>query len=355
MNLPAVTFPTEPFPYPPDTRDLLVQATYTMPEAGAWTQIGEMAARSAQFGLVIARAPREAEKPWAVTGPLGEERGKSPADALVNYRAYLLWDKHPELIRPVNLYRPWHVMSVTQVVDAELCPRRWWYRHPGGLRTKKTNALSFGTQFHRAIEAWIKREEPPTRSTAYVWKAIEFLQLQDRRLYRGMVHNELEFAFPLDGVGTVVGSIDLVDERDPELLHVADFKTGSDPVRYGKTPTELARNTQLGLYAVVFGSRFARPPREIMLTHMNVQSRPPHKVFPTSTTISWGQALETYARFERIARELAAYSYYEVEDVPATPREGGSCAMYKPGGCPYQTMCSSAITTIARSAKPSPT
>ena len=296
---------------------------------------------------------------WRLTVLDVQTVGDTLEAAVMRFREKLFADG--ALHEIVNLEREISHFSSSQIDIAESCLLRWWMRYPAGVRAARAKSASVGADIHEEIEHWLLEGRKPSELT---WKAIKCAGLEDRTRLKVLVRGkpirddfgpeeaEVWVEHPVSpgavtaDIGVpLVGSIDIVDLRglDAGVLAMKDFKSGSDPKRYGKTPAELQRNTQLTLYAAEVLRQFARlgwaEPEEVTFTHINVQTRPPNAVFATSVGVSRFMIDRTMSRIRAVARDMVLYARHAERpaEVPANP--GEACRLYPPTGCPYSRAC----------------
>jgi hypothetical protein len=146
------------------------------------------------------------------------------------------------------MFRPIYV-SATQIDAYRSCPRKWWFRSVRKHPEPKTDALIFGDQFSKAVEARLRGQAIP-KFNEVADATIERLLSAASSFYPEPlpgIFPERKIEFDLDGAAKMVGYIDLLDLSGPEM-HIRDHKTRA-AARYAPSQTALTTDLQLTIYA----------------------------------------------------------------------------------------------------------
>ncbi|HEX9890264.1 MAG TPA: PD-(D/E)XK nuclease family protein [Nitriliruptorales bacterium] len=195
--------------------------------------------------------------------------------------------EHPPLIDEHGRVR----LSFSRIDTYRTCSLQFRYAYIDRLPGRAAPALSFGTSIHAALERFYDRKIPQTPSEDDLvgflydlWDPTGFKHVsreeqlanyrfaQDvlRRWYRREARTgfrmpaetERWFELGVDGVATVVGSIDRLDVVDDDgNLEVIDYKTN----RRLKTREQVAGSLQLAIYALACQHLFGRLPAAVSL------------------------------------------------------------------------------------------
>jgi RecB family exonuclease len=137
--------------------------------------------------------------------------------------------------------------SPSSLAQYKLCPRRWAYRKLAKLPEKEKKGTSLGTEVHRALELYGKRESLAGISPEAIRCAQPGLKLIQREHEQGL-DSEEEYAFDFDFEGnTYNGKIDRL-VLDTGRTLVRDWKTLRS-LSYALTEDELLDDEQGVIYA----------------------------------------------------------------------------------------------------------
>lgn len=274
-------------------------------------------------------------------------------------------------------------VSASQVKTFGECPTKWYLGKILGLREPSTPAQMFGSCFHYAVEAFIKRKGKVFQSYDEV-KAWHLAELKDVAELEGnavdpreeekiiatkctdqhyviittLLNNarqkltlwlsddveiELEIngrIFGDDNYGaTYLGYIDMrLINHDKKQIIVFDHKTFGSPA-YNETVNTLPTNIQLCLYSHKSLEQY--PGYTVIIGHIQYAKKPPHMVDSVYTPISPEQIAAGMRIYEDSSRAMLLIKSECGEDwskskdfVEKCP---GSCESY--GGCGMKPVC----------------
>lgn len=223
--------------------------------------------------------------------------------------------------------------SVSAVNRHTDCNRSWHFRYVQGLPDPPGKAAEFGVAGHKRLEHYLKTGE-------------DILGLHERAGLHllpkpgpGLL-TEQRVDGVLDAEGVpFIGGMDLVDERDPDIATITDYKFKS---KIGVAPAELgdpatANGRQMLAYAEAY--RRLRPGREsVYLRHLHFSTRGKKRAEP----YVWGPVpLDTVKKlWHKISTDYVApikqtAKAERIEDV--TPNYGFCYAYHR--ACPYLEQC----------------
>lgn len=147
------------------------------------------------------------------------------------------------------------------------CNRSWWLKYIAGEKTPPSDSMQLGTYLHELVEADLMGGSlvppPPDNDFSDPGEPEEEGRVQTalrKQAYGIYTHGAFMVDRIRSRVRNIEASVDAILEGLPlvgysdVVLHdgILDWKTSSDISRYAKTPAQLARNTQLLLYARFF-------------------------------------------------------------------------------------------------------
>lgn len=140
----------------------------------------------------------------------------------------------------------------------------------------------------------------------------------------------------------VEGYIDLADWR-VDSLGPGDYKTSSDPRKWGKTPDQLRKNLQLGVYARWMLEEYERQTgrmlEKVHARHLYAQTKGEVWGGEVAVTLSLADIEETWANAELLAQGLVSIEKAESDaDIRPTGQAKGYCHAYN-RQCPYMATC----------------
>lgn len=254
---------------------------------------------------------------------------------------------------------PFDRVSPTQIVEAELCFRRWFNAYRLGIKRPRRAEAALGSSIHDPLEVGLKTGVHGLSSgdarTPHVEAALVELP-HPRKLRNGdmrpaaqplLVEYKPKPFTVIPGI-TFDGKIDLFDfEPLDGFAELIDHKTTKD-FRYCKTPDELRFDAQLLLYAywalftdegVAYLEASGCSRNGLHLRHAYIktqvkkpQIKPVH-TFVSAEHVNW-QWLTRFAPLVEQMRDFAARAPETAQELPPTTT---SCGLY--GGCFYQPLC----------------
>lgn len=144
------------------------------------------------------------------------------------------------------------------------CERRAWFKYVAGLPEPVTGNQQLGTDLHKLIEHRLTTGKDPESESEAAGLYLAGKEIIEKVASRKILHVEGKLeAFELAEV-PVKGFIDVVTEDG-----IVDWKTSSNINRYGKTAEQLAKDTQMLIYARAMHS--ARD--SVLLAHGQFQTK----------------------------------------------------------------------------------
>ncbi|MFP2958235.1 PD-(D/E)XK nuclease family protein [Myxococcus sp. 1LA] len=243
-----------------------------------------------------------------------------------------------------------HFLSVSQLKQFSLCPRRWYFAKVRRLPEPETKAQAVGVEGHAQLEHYLRTGEDVLGDVARAGRHL--LPVPGADL---LVEESFGTPSPLTADGVpLVGYIDLINPRrlTEGVLRVTDHKFLSNVARYAATPAHLAdASTEAGLQMVGYGVwaalSAARFPgvRMLELEHLYFQTRGAKRAESVLAMVSVEHVTREWTDkvvpMVRRMREVARAT--RVADVP--PSFGPACEKY--GGCPFKTQCLSGERTMS--------
>lgn len=207
------------------------------------------------------------------------------------------------------------------------CERRWWFRYVKGLDEPQSDNQFLGESLHALIEARLTKQtlgmeiDPEANGIFLAGEAM--IEDVAKRKILGV---EVPIAdFKLDGV-RVNGYVDVVTSDG-----IIDWKTSSDVRRYGKTEADLARDTQMAIYARAMHPGLA----SVKLAHGQFQTKGNKRTAFVEVEVSQAH-LADYENNVIIPLVQKMKSAASESDVRKLPRNEKSCF-----NCAYKTHCPS--------------
>lgn len=130
------------------------------------------------------------------------------------------------------------------------CERRGWFKYVAGIKEPQSDNMMLGEQLHSTIEKMLTGQpvgEVPSLVETLVKQSASWIAGIEKRIVG--VEQPMPEGFTVRGIPVSPRSrCDAVTD-EPSII---DWKTTSDIEKYGKTPGQLAKNTQMLIYARAF-------------------------------------------------------------------------------------------------------
>lgn len=130
------------------------------------------------------------------------------------------------------------------------CERRGWYKYVAGIKEPQSDNMVLGEHLHSTIEKMLTGQpvgEVPPLVETLVKQSASWIAGIEKRIVG--VEAPMPEGFTVQGIPVSPRSrCDAVTD-EPSII---DWKTTSDIEKYGKTPGQLAKNTQMLIYARAF-------------------------------------------------------------------------------------------------------
>ncbi|NTX51131.1 PD-(D/E)XK nuclease family protein [Myxococcus sp. CA039A] len=240
-------------------------------------------------------------------------------------------------------------LSVSQLKQFSLCPRRWHFAKVLRLPEPETKAQALGIEGHAQLEHYLRTGEDVLGDVARAGRHL--LPAPGADL---LVEESFGTPSPLSADGVpFIGHIDLINPRRlaEGVLRVTDHKFSSNVARYGATPTQLAdASTEAGLQMVGYGvwaalsdARFPGV-RVLELEHLYFQTRGAKRAASVLASVSVEHVTREWTEkvvpMVRRMREVA-----RATRTADAPPNFGACEKY--GGCPFKAQCLSGERTMS--------
>lgn len=126
------------------------------------------------------------------------------------------------------------------------CLRKAWFEVRAGLKGTDTKSLEMGNLVHAQVEHYLKTKQDALGKEARAGK-----EMVDKIVEKFPVYEVERWIseLRLDGV-LIRGRVDFTGRRldDPVIAGIVDWKTSSDIAKWGKTPNQLRKDTQMLIY-----------------------------------------------------------------------------------------------------------
>jgi hypothetical protein len=203
------------------------------------------------------------------------------------------------------------------------CQRRWWYKYVEKREEPKQAHLERGVRLHALIESYLK-------GTLQAGEGEEYgLFLAGQHFIDAVKPHVIGIEAPVKG--EVAGiPISSMSKCDAVLTDgIVDWKTSSDIRRYGKTPADLAKDTQLNIYARAFHPTLS----EVRLAHVYFQTSKGKRAELVETVVTKKHLDEHYANvIVPLVQKMKLVS--EVQEAASVKPNLEACRM-----CPHAAVC----------------
>lgn len=235
-------------------------------------------------------------------------------------------------------------VSASQIKEFDLCARKWAYRKIEGREAPGGKGSQEGGEYHKWMQRYHNKEyeydDLPKVCQAVVDWAAEHAPYHGPELQVEGVYAEVDFEWNESGI-KYVGSIDVLDIRDPKHIVIYDYKFLKDPVQYALSPYELERDPQAVLYAMAVLAEYEEA-EDVRLCWLNVDKRSgTHPISPCVVKFTkFGASRAIWPAYEKYVLSSASsiWGHYKLTDdadsVVANPM---ACGAY--GGCPHASYC----------------
>jgi hypothetical protein len=219
-------------------------------------------------------------------------------------------------------------VSASQIKTFRACASRWHWEKVGNFTTPPTPAMLRGTRIHALLENYLVHGTPipPGDEGDIARTALPLLPGP------GTVAREnAEHVFNL-GAGVLGVPARGVVDFIPQPGELVDFKTSSDPKRYGLALEELQQDPQAQLYALQ-----AYAGRPVSFKHLYLKTGKPYGAhFGPEVTFDDGAVVEGARSLADTVAKMVTTAAAPVE---SAPYDLSRCGDY--GGCPHRGRCAS--------------
>lgn len=230
-------------------------------------------------------------------------------------------------------------VSATQIGVWKDCQRRWGYEYLDGIKPPPGPSAQLGSDIHSDLEVIVNTGVLPSTKSKRGRIANQGAALA-LELHRKGAKVEHKFDFEFGGV-VYGGFIDAHHYEDGELL-IVDWKTSSDPEKWGLTDETIRTNTQAVIYSMWGVTQYPVDRVHLHWHYLNtraaVEAKPAQAILAKS---------EIASKFAELAHAPAC-EISKARSVAATelPQNFASCGKY--GGCPHIERCHGTATPQER-------
>ena len=214
------------------------------------------------------------------------------------------------------VYRPLTHVSASAIQTFQDCQRKFFSRYILREREPGTAATELGSEIHDYLETYILTGAIPDTSTS----AGSLASLALEHIPAPMTENvgaEIDLdALPLTDACVVPfrGFIDLLDTRDEKNIILTDYKTSSNVKKYGKSPSDLAENTQMVIYAKHVFDNFTEA-ETLTIRHIYLQTKGAPLCKVVSVEVSKEQIDKAFQSIREIVKEMKEASEKKAEEL----------------------------------------
>ena len=219
-------------------------------------------------------------------------------------------------------------VSASQITTFLDCPRKWYFDKVVGLERKVNESAELGSAVHELLEKYIRgelSEMPDTQAGRIAKQGLHRLTIKKPLA----VELSLEDLPIKDSPCEVKGFIDVLDYMNDEII---DHKTTKSR-RWTKTPSELAVNTQMIIYAKAYLDNNPEV-NKVTLTHLYYGTKDEFSE-KVSVEVSRAHVTNQWNYLKKIIKEMMQAS--SLSDAGACTASYEACDKY--GGCPFRTQC----------------
>lgn len=223
-----------------------------------------------------------------------------------------------------------YVYSASQIKTYVLCPRKWYWEYPMGIKAPSGPAAELGTRVHRVLERWFREGIPPNRHTAegkIATVGLEYLPLPGPFLE---VERYIHFQV---GDFQYRGYVDLGFTAD-DGPWVVDHKTTGD-FGWALGPDDLLHDVQALLYAKESLDRHQVD--ELTLMWLYYRTRGKAIAQPTICTVTRPQVESGFRLIESTVAEIDKIRLTVIDDPMSVTPNPQACEAF--GGCPHIKRC----------------
>ena len=225
---------------------------------------------------------------------------------------------------------PWSHTSASQIKTFQNCNAMFWFEKRHGRTSPGTAATERGGEIHRQME-FGKLE-----GSDYVPEDNVALALLEHVGYERLPREELETKFLAHFPGWPVPFKGVIDLLERMLNRIGDYKSSSNPKRYGHTPETLKHDVQaIGYAAVGIKQLGFKDPIRLRLIYASTRGRPnPYDVEAEFTEEYLDQELERIGKIVQAQQKV--YNTIKLAEVPQNHK---ICHNYYGRACPHLSVC----------------
>ena len=225
---------------------------------------------------------------------------------------------------------PWSHTSASSIKTFQNCNAMFWFEKRHGRTSPGSAATERGGEIHRQME-FGKLE-----GSDYVPEDNVALALLEHVGYERLPREELETKFLTHFPGWAVPFKGVIDLLERSLNRIGDYKSSSNPKKYGHTPETLKHDVQaIGYAAVGIKELGFQDPIRLRLIYASTRGRPnPYDVEAEFTEEYLDQEL---ARIGKIVQ--AQQKVYDTIKLAEVPQNHKICHNYYGRACPHLSVC----------------
>jgi len=222
------------------------------------------------------------------------------------------------------------ILSASQVNTYRDCARKWAISYLDVIKPPGNASAELGKAVHAELETYTKSGTKPTSPIALA--ALPHIPQP------GIAQAEQEFAHTLPSSafrGFIDGLFDTIDDTavapfTGDATTVLDYKTSSDPRKWGKTPEQLRTDVQANLYASWAFSKGAHLVNGLWL-YLPTKGKP--IAHPVRLAFDRAQVADVVESIDCTAKEVQALYQIRPKSHDVTPNRKACNAF---GGCPHR-------------------
>lgn len=227
----------------------------------------------------------------------------------------------------------WKV-SASQIKKWMECPRKWGYSYINGYPDPPKSSAQLGTDTHEELRIFYLTGEPPEDSRAgkLAQRLLEYLPSREKA---SVIEDRVRFSFQDgDGPPVVYNAILDLAAVDENGVTVYDYKTSSNPTKYGLVPNTMVQDAQVLMYSIWSLAAYSISVVHPQWTYTSTRKK---LTYPVRRPIQREEALRHFrSRVHPVGLQIV-HARKTVPDGELLPAREEACGLY--GGCPYADFC----------------
>ena len=226
--------------------------------------------------------------------------------------------------------KPWTHTSASQIKTFQACNAMWWFEKRHGRKSPGSAATERGGEIHHQLE------HGKLQGSDYVPEDRVALALLEHVGYERLPREELETKFMAKFPGWPVPFKGVIDLLERALNRIGDYKSSSNPKRYGHTPETLMYDVQaIGYAAVGIKQLGFEDPIRLRLIYASTRGAP--NPFDVEATFSEAYLDKELARIGKIVQ--AQQRVYDTIKLAEVPQNHAICHNHYGRACPHISVC----------------